>query len=263
VKIKPYRLIDGRLVYSEEIAWDPYFQKDPAYHLAGVQDYVITHSNQSLPRAILSALGLHLNWYEGHTGYLPGNWDVLWSLSIEEVFYLAFPLVCLGLRRTWLMVPALALLALALPHSRAMLAGNEIWQEKAYLPGMAGIAAGVLCFWSATSLKRLLGGTADAPVFAGGKASLTGGAVVFTGTAAAAAVGSGGDLRARSAAVKKDVLTAGAVEPKAGHLTALVDAAARARGIVQTWRRNPNPRFPPGCQQAGANARRAFPFRGS
>jgi len=113
-------------------------------HLAGVQDYVITHSNQSLPRAILSALGLHLNWYEGHTGYLPGNWDVLWSLSIEEVFYLAFPLVCLGLRRTWLMVPALALLALALPHSRAMLAGNEIWQEKAYLPGMAAIAMGVL-----------------------------------------------------------------------------------------------------------------------
>jgi hypothetical protein len=27
---------------------------------------------------------LHLNWYEGHTGYLPGNWDGLWSLSIEE-----------------------------------------------------------------------------------------------------------------------------------------------------------------------------------
>ena len=113
-------------------------------HLSGAQDYVISHSNQSLPRAILSALGLHLNWYEGHTGYLPGNWDVLWSLSIEEVFYLAFPLVCLGLRRTWLMVPALALLALSLPHSRAALAGNEIWQEKAYLPGMAAIAMGVL-----------------------------------------------------------------------------------------------------------------------
>src|ERR1700751_4515641 len=64
-------------------------------HLAGVSNYVIEGPNQSLPRAILSAIGLHLNWYEGKTGYLPANWDVLWSLSIEEVFYLGFPLVCL------------------------------------------------------------------------------------------------------------------------------------------------------------------------
>jgi len=113
-------------------------------HAVGARDYVISHANQSLPRAVFSALGLHLNWYEGHTGYLPGNWDVLWSLSIEEVFYLGFPLVCLCLRRTWLLVPALGLLALSLPFSRAALAGNEIWQEKAYLPGMAAIAVGVL-----------------------------------------------------------------------------------------------------------------------
>lgn len=51
-------------------------------HLAGAKDYLISHANQSLPRTVLSALGLHLNWYEGQTGWLPGNWDVLWSLSI-------------------------------------------------------------------------------------------------------------------------------------------------------------------------------------
>jgi len=115
-----------------------------ALHLVGAEDYAIHHANQSLPRAIFSALGLHLNWYEGMTGYLPSNWDVLWSLSIEEVFYLGFPLLCLGLRRTWMLVPALILLALSLPVSRAALAGNQIWQEKAYLPGMAAIATGVL-----------------------------------------------------------------------------------------------------------------------
>lgn len=113
-------------------------------HLAGVERYVINRAGQSLHRAIISALGLHLNWYEGRTGYLPGNWDVLWSLSIEEVFYLCFPLVCLGLRRQSLLVMALILLALSLPATRAALASNEIWQEKAYLPGMAGIAMGVL-----------------------------------------------------------------------------------------------------------------------
>jgi len=133
-------------------------------HLAGAQDYVIRRPGQSLPGAIGSALGLHLNWYEGRTGYLPGNWDVLWSLSIEEVFYLGFPLVCLGLRRTRILVPALLLLALSLPMSRAALGGNEIWQEKAYLPGMAGIAMGVLAALAAERLRprgawqvRLLG----------------------------------------------------------------------------------------------------------
>lgn len=113
-------------------------------HLTGVRDYTIVHANQSLPRAILAALGLHLNWYEGQTGYLPGSWDVLWSLSIEEVFYIGFPLVCLLTRRRWVLLPMLVLLALSLPFTRALLDGNEIWQEKAYLPGMAAIATGVI-----------------------------------------------------------------------------------------------------------------------
>lgn len=113
-------------------------------HLAGAPDYTIDRAGQSLPRAIVAALGFHLNWYEGMTGYLPGNWDVLWSLSIEEVFYLGFPIVCLLTRRIWVLAAMLLLLALSLPWTHAALANNEIWQEKAYLPGMAAIATGVL-----------------------------------------------------------------------------------------------------------------------
>ncbi len=113
-------------------------------HLLAVPDYTISRPGQSLPGAIWAALGLHLNWYEGHTGYLPGNWDVLWSLSIEEVFYIGFPLVCLLTRRRWVLVPLLALLALSMPWTHAALRGNEIWQEKAYLPGMSAISIGVL-----------------------------------------------------------------------------------------------------------------------
>jgi peptidoglycan/LPS O-acetylase OafA/YrhL len=114
-----------------------------ALDLAHMPDYVI-RPPQSLPHAVASAFGLYLNWYEGHTGYLPANWDVLWSLSIEEVFYLGFPLVCLLLRRDWILAPALALLALSQPLALKSIVGNPIWREKAYLPGMAGIAAGVL-----------------------------------------------------------------------------------------------------------------------
>ncbi len=77
-------------------------------------------------------------------GYLPGNWDVLWSLSIEEVFYIGFPLACLLTRRRWVLVPLLTLLALSMPWTHAALRGNEIWQEKAYLPDMSAIAIGVL-----------------------------------------------------------------------------------------------------------------------
>jgi peptidoglycan/LPS O-acetylase OafA/YrhL len=125
-----------------------------ALHLLGAADYRITRPGQSLGRAVLAALGLHLNWYEGHTGYLPGSWDVLWSLSIEEVFYLGFPLLCLALRRDWMLAAVLVPLALSLPVTRAALAGNEIWQEKAYLPGMAGIAAGVLAALLAARVRR-------------------------------------------------------------------------------------------------------------
>lgn len=113
--------------------------------LLGVPDYVITRTDQTLPRAILSALTMHLNWYEGHTGYLPGGWDVLWSLSIEELFYLGFPVICLCLARApRLRFGLFSLLALSLPFALNALANApEVWQEKAYLPGMAAIAAGI------------------------------------------------------------------------------------------------------------------------
>jgi peptidoglycan/LPS O-acetylase OafA/YrhL len=113
-------------------------------HAAHVPDYVISQPHQSLHGAVGSAFGLYLNWYEAHTGYLPANWDVLWSLSIEEIFYLGFPLVCLALRKDWLLAPALLVLVLTQPFTLAAIVHNPIWHEKAYLPGMAGIAAGVL-----------------------------------------------------------------------------------------------------------------------
>ncbi len=64
-----------------------------ALHLMGAPNFTIPPDRASLGRATLAALTFHVNYLEGHHGYLPGCWDILWSLSIEETFYLLFPLI--------------------------------------------------------------------------------------------------------------------------------------------------------------------------
>ncbi len=109
---------------------------------AHLPDYDIHRSGQSIAGAVVAALGFRINWYESVTGYLPASWDVLWSLSVEEAFYVGFPLMCLTLGRTRALVPVLLAFALALPWWRQGLHG--LWLEKADAPGMAAIACGVL-----------------------------------------------------------------------------------------------------------------------
>jgi peptidoglycan/LPS O-acetylase OafA/YrhL len=59
-------------------------------HLGSVCSFVIDPEQTSLGRVILSALTFHTNWLEIQVGYPPANWDILWSISIEETFYLFF-----------------------------------------------------------------------------------------------------------------------------------------------------------------------------
>ncbi|MGB6744761.1 MAG: acyltransferase [Terracidiphilus sp.] len=114
-------------------------------HANGFQ---IQPSCATLPRALLAALTFHVNWLEATHGYLPANWDVLWSLSVEEMFYLFFPLACLLLLRWRRELPEFVLLLLIFvgmgPFARTVWATNEIWQGTSYLGGMSGIALGCL-----------------------------------------------------------------------------------------------------------------------
>ena len=114
-------------------------------HLARVDHFVIKASVGGLPRALLAALTFHVNLLEARRGYLPGNWDILWSLSIEELFYLGFPLACCLFRKGRLLAIPLLLFVAAGPFARsAAFNRNPVWQELSYLGGMDAIALGCL-----------------------------------------------------------------------------------------------------------------------
>jgi predicted NBD/HSP70 family sugar kinase len=56
-------LIDGEVVFSEEIKWDPYFEKNPQYHVAGIMDS-LKRAAEHLPRVDAiggSAAGVYVN----------------------------------------------------------------------------------------------------------------------------------------------------------------------------------------------------------
>src|SRR6187402_1286072 len=114
-------------------------------HLAQVKGFFVLEKTGGLGRALFAALTFHVNYLEASKGYLPGSWDILWSLSVEEVFYLFFPLACRFLSRGRLLQVALFLFVVAGPFARAKAFNpNPVWREYSYLGGMDAIALGCL-----------------------------------------------------------------------------------------------------------------------
>jgi len=133
--------------------------------VAHVHNYVIASRTGGLGSALLAALAFRVNVLEARHGYLPGSWDVLWSLSVEETFYFFFPLVCraLGGRKRLFVVTLLVFVALG-PVARAVFdRGNAVWYEYSYLGGMDAIALGCLTAFALTAIhlerrQRLVAG---------------------------------------------------------------------------------------------------------
>jgi len=118
----------------------------------GVPRFTINTQHTSLGRALLAALTFHVNWLEARTGYLPAAWDVLWSLSVEEVFYVFFPLLCTLLRKPALLMAVFSCFVIVGPFARVQ-THNELWADYGYLSCMDGIALGCLAALLAAKVR--------------------------------------------------------------------------------------------------------------
>ena len=116
-----------------------------ALHLVHAKNFVISPKAGGLSHALFAALTFHINVLEARRDYLPGNWDILWSLSVEEMFYLFFPLACRLFRRARYLALPLVLFIVAGPFARSVTFNhNPVWREYSYLGGMDAIALGCL-----------------------------------------------------------------------------------------------------------------------
>ncbi len=114
-------------------------------HGLHVEGYVVQPKTGGLKRALLAALTFHINFLEATRGYLPASWDILWSLSVEEMFYLFFPLAARLLRTKKLLVALLTIFVIAGPFARAKAFNpNPVWREYSYPGGMDAIVLGCL-----------------------------------------------------------------------------------------------------------------------
>jgi peptidoglycan/LPS O-acetylase OafA/YrhL len=114
-------------------------------HFAHVKNFVVSDQTGGMGGALFAALTFHINVLEARHGYLPGYWDILWSLSVEEVFYLFFPLLAKLLGRGKLLIAVLLGFIVLGPFARTVFThDNEVWKEYSYLGGMDAIALGCL-----------------------------------------------------------------------------------------------------------------------
>ncbi len=114
-------------------------------HVARFPQFTVDGKTGGLANALLAVATLRVNLLEATRGYLPASWDVLWSLFIEEAFYLFFPLVARTAQRTHFLIPLLLAFLVAGPFARAKAFNpNPVWREYSYLGGMDAIAMGCL-----------------------------------------------------------------------------------------------------------------------
>ena len=88
-------VIDGEVVFSEEVEWDPYFQSDPAWHKAGINDS-LKRAAEHLPRVDAiggSAAGVYVDNQIRVASLFRGVSEEDFSTKVKNIF--------LELREEW------------------------------------------------------------------------------------------------------------------------------------------------------------------
>ena len=92
-------VIDGEVVFSEEVVWDPYFQSDPEYHLEGIHDS-LKRAAAHLPRVDAiggSSAGVYVNNEVRVASLFRGVPDDVFETRVRRMF--------LDLQEEWNGVP--------------------------------------------------------------------------------------------------------------------------------------------------------------
>jgi peptidoglycan/LPS O-acetylase OafA/YrhL len=89
-----------------------------ALHFSGNPYFKLDTRDYSVLGAVIHILTFRFNALLVHFGWNINTWNVLWSLSIEETFYLCFPLVCMLLRDARLFAGLCIILFFAGPLAR-------------------------------------------------------------------------------------------------------------------------------------------------
>lgn len=82
-------LIDGEVVHSEEVVWDPYFQNDPNYHIEGIHDS-LKRAAAKLPRVDAiggSSAGVYVNNEVRAASLFRGVSDEDFDAHIRRIFF--------------------------------------------------------------------------------------------------------------------------------------------------------------------------------
>lgn len=105
--------------------------------------------------AIGSVITFWHNILMQHVGYFNYCLNIYWSLSVEEVFYLAFPVACVLLKRNGLIAGLCAVFIIAGPIYRAIHRDDELYFMYGYLACFDAIAFG--CLAALVSRKLVVG----------------------------------------------------------------------------------------------------------
>jgi predicted NBD/HSP70 family sugar kinase len=92
-------VVDGKVVFSEEVTWDPYFQSDPQYHYDGIAD-TLKRAAAHLPRVDAiggSAAGVYVNNEVRAASLFRGVFPEDFEKRIRRIFF--------DLQRDWKGIP--------------------------------------------------------------------------------------------------------------------------------------------------------------